>query len=437
MTIAQEIGSKFTTLSGYLTDIRNALTSKTGTSHAATPLGSFASTITNISSSTGTPIWVRPTDWMAMPAINDADQKCQLIYSINPQMTYASVTCAGNYTVDWGDGVTENFNTGVNAQHTYDFNDVDITTVLSNGDKQVLITITPQAGANLTSISLTSVHAAFPTKSWVSGANDLSVNCEFLTTLDMYSATAARSKLYNLQSVSLNKNVIVNMSNLFLELYGLSNISKLVSTSANNMSNMFKKCYRLVKLPDFITTNVTDMNNMFNSCFSLTEIPLLDTANVTNFASMFTQCYSLRSIPLINTVKGQNMSSMFGTCTSLATIPLINTAAATNVSSMFTADLSLTYVPQLNISAVTSSVNLANMFNGCTYLQRARLVGTPYNISYLNCNLYRDGLVEIFTGLPTISNGSSITITGNPGVSSLTADDNLIATSKGWTIITA
>lgn len=430
MTIAQDIATKFTTLANHLTSIRSALTARTGISHTTTPLGNFASTISGIPAS-----WIRPTDWKPMPAINDADQKCQIIYTINAQMKHASLTCAGAYTVNWGDGDTENFATGVTAQHTYDFSDVDITTTLSNGDKQILIVITPQSGQNLTTIDLTSLHAAYPSKTWINGITDLSINAEYLTTLTLYSASANRSKLYNLQTVSLNKNSIVNMSNQFLELLGLVNIEKLVSTSANNMSNMFKKCYRLVKLPLFNTTSVTDMNNMFNSCFSLSEIPLLDTANVTSFASMFSQCYALRFVPQLNTVKGANLSSMFGTCYSLSTIPLLDTSAATNVSSMFTADAALTYVPQLNISAVISSTNLASMFNGCTHLQRARLIGTPFNISYISCNLSQDGIVDIFNGLPTISNGSTITITGNPGVSALTGPDEAIATNKGWTII--
>jgi hypothetical protein len=60
------------------------------------------------------------------------------------------------------------------------------------------------------------------------------------------------------------------------------------------------------------------------------------------------------------------------------------------------------------------------------------LNGTTYSISYEGCSLSSEALNDIYEGLGTTYNNSTITITGNPGVNS---DNPSIATSKGWTVI--
>lgn len=427
--ISEQVASKLTTLSNNLTSIRASLTSKTGTSHTSTPIGSLSGVIDGIS--VGGSAWTRPEEWLSMPTITDVEQKCGIVYTITDTMFHASFTCAGAYTVDWGDSVTENFSTGSNAQHTYTF--ADITKTLANGNKQVLITITPQSGQNLTSIDLTSAHSAYPTKSWINGLTDIYINAPSLTTLVIFSVTALRSKAFNLQSFSLNKNSMTSMSQMLSECYALRKIGVLDTSACLNFSYLFKKCYSLEEIPLLDTSKATNMSNMFNACFALRTVPALNTSLCTDFSSMFSQCSVLQDIPLLDTSKGLNMSSMFTSCLTLSRIPAINTAAATNISSMFSACAVLFEIPNLNISSAT---NVATMFGTCPYLQKAKLTGTPISISYLNCNLSRAAIVDIFNGLPTVTNSSVITITGNPGTSLLQASDNLIATGKGWSITT-
>jgi hypothetical protein len=427
MTIAQEIAAKFTTMDGYLTNIRNSLTTKSGSSQSSTPMSGMSAVIDNIS-----PAWDRPADWYAMPTIPTNDQKCIILYNITQQMYHASFTCAAAYTVDWGDSVVENFSSGVTAQHTYTF--ANLTQTLANGQKQALISITPQAGQNLTSIDLTSLHSAYPAKSWISGAVEVSINAQFLTTLTLQTVTANRSKLFWLQSFGLHRSALTTANQLFSECYNLKHVSAMaIPNTVTNFSYMFRKCYSLTSMPLFDTSGGTTFSNMFNSCYSLTTIPQLNTSNGTDFSSMFSQCYSLKTIPLIDTAKGLNLSSMFGTCSSLISVPQLNTILCTNFSSMFSLCPIIVEVPILNMIAAT---NVTSMFSTCTYLQGGRMLNTPISISYASCNLYRDGIVDIFNGLPTVTNSSTITITGNPGVSSLTGPDNAIATGKGWTIIT-
>lgn len=60
------------------------------------------------------------------------------------------------YTVDWGDGTVEDFDGGVTAEHEYDYDAYDVAeeTLSTRGYKQVVITVTPQEGSDLTEITL-------------------------------------------------------------------------------------------------------------------------------------------------------------------------------------------------------------------------------------------------------------------------------------------
>jgi hypothetical protein len=120
---------------------------------------------------------------------------------------------------------------------------------------------------------------------------------------------------------------------------------------------------------------------------------------------------------------------MFTACFALSTIPQLDTSAGTSFSGMFQSCYSLTTVPQLNMSSGTNFASIVSTTN----IRRFEATGVKASISFDSCNLSRSALVEIFNNLATVT-GQTITITGNPGTSLLTADDRSIATNKGWTI---
>lgn len=60
---------------------------------------------------------------------------------------------------------------------------------------------------------------------------------------------------------------------------------------------------------------------------------------------------------------------------------------------------------------------------------------TGFNFSVKGCAFEREGLVEMFESLPTVTTARTITITGNPGVPDLTEEDKAIATAKNWTLV--
>ena len=107
---------------------------------------------------------------------------------------------------------------------------------------------------------------------------------------------------------------------------------------------------------------------------------------------------------------------MFYGCQSLKTIPALKISLVTN--SLY--NISFLYTP--NLYSVSLSGITVGMFCG-------------YSNTGYQCNLSKNKIIDLFTNLVTIPNGTKmIYVSGNPGYTLLTASDRLIATGKGWNI---
>jgi len=423
--------------------------------------------------------WTRPADWLPLPDLSEGQEKLVGLFAVyDNDSNFVAFRCAGAYHVDWGDGTSEDVASNTTAQHRYDrdsYAALGSGTDCSRGYRQAIITVTPQAGQHLTSISLDYRHngtaAAYATQ-WldvavvgayltslriggttgrlhmleqfrlvglhgITNMNNMFYNCHSLQSVPLFdtaNVTSMSSMFYgccSLQSVPLfNTANVTNMNSMFSYCYSLQSVPLFDTASVTNMSSMFSRCYSLQSVPLFNTANVTNMSGMFYYCYSLQSVPLFNTANVTNMSSMFSNCYSLQSVPLFNTANVTNMSNMFNGCCSLQSVPLFNTAKVTDMSNMFNGCYSVVAVAALSVGAVTS---ITDIFRSCSSLASAPLSGTAISISYAGCNLARDEIVAIFNGLATVT-GQTITITGNWGVANLTDADRKIATDKGWAI---
>jgi surface protein len=358
--------------------------------------------------------WARPSDWLPMPTVVDTDQTFVGLHAViengDNYCAFRFTTSTGQYQVDWGDGTVDLVNSNVNAEHQYDFATYDPTntTLTSRGYKQAMITVTPVSG-NLLTCNFQQRYVTVP-------AQNQAYSTGFLDCiLSMPNASSGGSIVFGGSTVR----------HTYVERFSVLTIG-----GATNMFAMFQNCTSLQSVPLFNTTNVTNMANMFPSCLSLQSVPLFNTANVTNMSNMFTSCFSLQSVPLFNTANVTNMSSMFPNCQSLQSVPSFNTANVTSMSSMFNSCSSLNSIPALSTAAITSDftafASSANSLNRCQMVfQRT--------VSFQNCQLSRDAIVEIFNNLAVVAS-ATITITGNWGVTALSAADLLIATSKGWTV---
>ena len=346
-------------------------------------IGSFK--LPNTAASAPTPVtdpsgWVRPYDWLAMPTIG-TQEFIGLLSITDDESNHIALTCQGSYTVDWGDGVTENVATNVKAQHSYTYSAISSGTLSARGYKQVLVRVTPQAGQNLTKVDIqqqNSILAKLHNVGWL----DIAVKGSNITTLSLGGNTVYQGMCENVDIYSFG--AITNLQYLF-----------------NNFLNL-----RKLTLPS--TSSVTSFLGMFASCSAITTIPLFNTSSGTNFSFMFQNCNNLQTIPLLNTSSGTNFSSMTQNCISLQLLPNLNTALGTNFTSMV---------------------------SGSTSLAKGAFQGTRYAISYSGFCLSQSAIVDIFNGLGTAVGTPTVNVSSNPGRAALTAGEILIATAKGWIVV--
>lgn len=351
--------------------------------------------------------WVRPLDWLTIPTIASTEEKfIGLLAVTNDDANYIALSAAGNYHVDWGDGTNADVATGVQSNHQYTYSAISNSTLTSRGYKQVLVTITAQAGQHITNINLqkknTTVGLSAYTAQWL----DMTLNSPTLTSLSIGGTTVK----------------LAWMEQCVIQTIGV------VASAAG----LFQNCFGLQSLPVFDTSAVTSFANFFNGCVSLRAVPLLNTASGTSFNSMFLNCFSMESVPLLNTAAGTNFVSMFNDCFALQVAPLFNTAAGTDFTGMFQFCYSLQSIAAMNTAAGTT---FTNMFGSINNLSVGVLTGTTKTISYLGCKLSQQAIVDIFNALG-VAVAQTITVTTNPGATLLTAPQIAIATGKGWTVVT-
>ena len=320
--------------------------------------------------------------------------------------------------------------------------------------KIATVTITPQAGQNLTTVNLFVKEPTTGLQAYSTGWLELAVAGSNITTLTISSSATTLNHSY-LESVNIVELGAVTTFNSLLRICRkLQNVSINAPATVTDMGSMFQSCSSLTTVPLFNTAAVIDMNTMFGGCSSLVTVPLFNTAAVTSMSSMFQSCPSLATVPLFNTAAVTIMSSMFNSCSSLTTVPLFNTAAVTNMGSMFNGCSSLTAVPLFNTAAVTdmsamfqNCSSLATvpalvttavasngaflfMFSSCNSLARIQAEDFRFTFSVTGCKLSAAALNEIYTNLP-VAVSQTITVSSNYGT---TGDNPTIATAKGWTV---
>jgi hypothetical protein len=378
--------------------------------------------------------WVRPVDWLPLPTLPLGSQQFVGLFAVyDHDSNFLSVLVAGSYTVNWGDGVVEDFGSDVQSYHQYNYADIDPTSESTRGYRQVLVTITPQVGQNLTSLFFSLRYNQGGLQTYNNPWLDVAVNGSHLTQLGLRSSVVNTNLL---ERVTVGETGTINYASFCFGLRGLQSFSILDTSNGTSFSSMFSGCGDLRTVPLFNTSNCTSFASMFQGCTSLKSVPLLDTSNGTNFSAMFQSCPNLKTVPVFNTSNGTSFANMFNGCSSLELVPLFNTSSGTAFNSMFQACQTLSSVPLFDTS---SGNNFGLMFFGGLSLSKGALSGTAAAaISYHGCKLSKQALVDIFTALGTATGATeasrTITITNNWGASLLTTEDRLIATDKNWII---
>jgi hypothetical protein len=305
-----------------------------------------------------------------------------------------------------------------------------------------VVTITPQAGQNLTVVNFFQKHGqAGLANGYPTGWLDLAMAIPQVSGANLTiggTTTVVHALIERINIVAVG--ALTSMANLFRNCRLLQSLPSLPSaTAVTSTLNMFDNCSSLQTIPPFPGSfaAAVNMSNMFGNCSSLQAIPPFpgNVAAVTNMSFMFGNCSSLQAIPPFpgNVAAVTNMSNMFGNCSSLQTIPPFpgSVAAVTNMGGMFQNCSSLQTIPPMDTSGVSSSANFSNAYiaGGLTRIQAA---GQRFTFSVASQRLSAVALNEIFTGLPTVT-GQIITVTGNYGINEAGYNPT-IATAKGWTV---
>lgn len=403
------IEAKLLHLQGTKAAIKTAIEAKGVTVPVGTNFMDYAGKISSITTG-GSPTadpYVRPSTWLDLPDNVAGVEKVSILYALFDTSTnMVAFTCQAAYTVDWGDGTSNNYTSGTKALHTYDYSTSGGAFVDGEIYKQVIITITPQSGAHLTYVNLNQTHTTLNNTSStpsISGIQDIRINSSYLNSLYIGSSSNSAittyylmvlleqciigevgtslltagflfAKCYALQNVVFNFNTsqITNWTSTFSECLKLQKAPSIQFPATSvTATNMFSACRVLVEVPD-ITFNSINASNMFNDCRLLQSVKVTFTNTAdTNLSYMFSACYALIGADLIFTGTGRmyNGSYMFQNCYALVTAPTISYIHAVNLASMYIGCVSLQYIPDIEISDFCNDI--ATMFSGCYSLQKA------------------------------------------------------------------
>lgn len=386
-------------------EIKAAIENK-GVSMADVPFTSYPSKIDAISGGGDVPdTYTRPSNWRTMPTVSASEQKIVGLFyvkdlgDINTELVFS---VNGAYTVDWGDSTSNNYAAGAKASHTYSYASIDNSYIVEPGIKQVIVTITPQAGQNLTT---------FVTTDYYDGIT-FYLNTNWLEFIISMPNSASIQFGYSYINSSIKSIKILSIKDsTFLSFRGLTSVEQIDIPSTFiapvDLTHLFSGCYSLKVVPLFNTVNVTIINNMFDQCRSIKSIPeynfskvnsavsafsncgSLESFNYTNLPeltnanSMFNYCVSLKSIPACNTPKLNSMTNTFFHCESLREMPLWDTGLVTNMGNCWAYCYSMKKVAELDFSKVTIIQSMYDgLFRDCISLDKL-----PESLKYLPVGL--------------------------------------------------
>ena len=320
--------------------------------------------------------YTRPGDWLDLPVVNEGDEVIYMLVAVYENSSNDIVfSVRGNYTVDWGDGNIVNYNANHTSSshvdgktgHSINWDDIDPSTLTSEGYRQAIVKITPQVPGELTHFNnqlfnqsmLNGVYGGLG----YSGLLDMKMagqNISYLRVGGSYNPKFEQFEFVGTHS-------IVDGNYMFQN----SSLRKIVSLDLSNTTSgyyMFRQCSKLIELPENLdTSSITITYDMFSYCSSLEKLPTLDLSSCTNMTNMFYNSTQIREINLTNTSNVTNGQSVFYGCSKLVKITGLDTSSMTTAHQMFAYCTKLMDIPEINLQSCTTA---ANMFKSCSSIIR-------------------------------------------------------------------
>jgi len=219
-----------------------------------------------------------------------------------------STNGGGGYTVDWGDGTSNNYNSNVTGSKQYTTASFAALTssIYSVADlyKPALITVTLSGSATSFSTVNFTTRPTLPTGSLVNGSSSgwksIKMAGDQVSSLTVGNNAGSWLTPRHLETFEYSgSNRITTFGNTFLNCNSLVEVVSLYTTSGSSIVSMFQGCFNLRKLPPLDCTNVTSANQAFNNCFNLRTITLLNSQRVQNWGATFQACYTLNKLDLL------------------------------------------------------------------------------------------------------------------------------------------
>jgi len=338
------------------------------------------------SGGTTEPLWVRPSDWIAMPTLSPTEEKMVALFAVRPGATTACFEITDGVAVDWGDGSpVEEVVGGGKFLHVYDYSNTSLTSC-SRGYKQALITVTPLTLAHIGAISIgyDYTNTSFIDNSAPdSGFLDISIAGPNLYNLRIsrglentyiMDSPDGRSNHDLLERVRIISSSLNQADYLFCLCRNLRSVEVSNSPGIVSWYRTFYGCSSLVEAIGFDLSGTTTVGEMFSGCYSLKAIQSIDTSSVVNFTGMLRGCSSLIQAPSLNTGISNTLSGLFDGCRSLVSISSISLPFATSINSLFNNCYNLRESPPISMPEIH---DVSSMYSGCRSLATIGTMSLP------------------------------------------------------------
>jgi len=351
----------------------------------------------------GLAAWTRPADWVALPAVTNADEKFVGIWAVAPNQSLCAVYCetdSGTYTVNWGDGTANTVSSsGVTSYHIFDYAAAALSaTTSTRGYKQSIITVTPTT-SHITRIDLSRRHNASNAQRYSSMYLDISMSLPYCTYISLGQDESTWHQ--HLEQIKIYKysDDWEDLGYLFRHCRVLASIPVFYTgTAAKYADYMFNACHGLRSVPTIMQpffNQVQSCVGLFQSCFGLVTVEL-SLPIVYAAQNIFYDCQALKRAVILdigsnnttNTNDGSwpgttDCSGWFGgdTVHALTHVEIYKTSRVRNFNSTFSQCRSLETVyidPN-----TTSLVSVDNMFSSCNHLKHIPFFNTK-NVIYWN-----------------------------------------------------
>lgn len=341
--------------------------------------------------------WTRPADWLDITSLEPTvgQQKIVMLCAVLPSDSMIAFTISGAYTIDWGDGTsTVNVATGVKTSKLLQWSSYSGSTLTSRGYRQAVVTITPQAGQQFTSLDFTVLHSSVSVV-YTGPVLDMIVAGPNVSAMQIGTNQGNVQALRMMERFRyVGTNVIANPYSMFQGLVSLRTCAAtngqgydLWLASAGNATSCFNSCFSLDACPVLYTTgSLTNTSQMFISCWGMRSVPLFNTSGVSIGSQMFNSCSALTSIPAFDWSSLSTAVWLFNGCAGLTSIPAANTPVLTAASGIFQNCSALTALPAWDYSKVTTFTSGANSCFSLTDVS-ALSSSTALGLSSLNIDM--------------------------------------------------